>query len=265
MRWGHIMTVRRALTATFGLVVMTAAINGSNGGPSAEATQVGVSASTCTVTLPNRIDVNRPYISIKFTLQSDCLLASMKSARWKATLADGDVLHTAHFQYTFEYQFDYFDHQRLGLLTWTPGGAIGGGNPAIDATASQSETAPPGVDGTDSVTDVPLTQNTPTTDVRVASSSTITVSRPTSTTLKINTAATRYAVTYHTFIAWAGASGQIQWRVPGTTAWNALKSVASDSAGKYSYTYTTSERREYRVYYPSVPYIFGNGSAPKTI
>lgn len=39
-----------------------------------------------------------------------------------------------------------------------------------------------------------------------------------------------------------------------------LKSVSTNSAGQYSYTYTVSVIRDYRVVFPSTPVIWGSTS-----
>lgn len=49
------------------------------------------------------------------------------------------------------------------------------------------------------------------------------------------------------FIGWAYARGQIQYRVNGGTVWHPLKDVYSNSSGAYSYTYSISAARYYRM------------------
>jgi len=84
------------------------------------------------------------------------------------------------------------------------------------------------------------------TDIRLASYGRVTATRYGSK-VNVRTAAARYWQGGSKFIGWSGARGQIQWRTPGTTTWHGLKEVYSNSSGTYSYTYTTSAVRDYRV------------------
>ncbi len=102
-------------------------------------------------------------------------------------------------------------------------------------------------------------QYTTYTDVRMASYGRVTATRIGSR-VNVRTTAMRYWGAGEKFIGWSGARGQIQYRTPGTTTWRGLKEVYSYSNGTYSYTYTTTASREYRVILRDVSTIWGSTS-----
>lgn len=127
-----------------------------------------------------------------------------------------------------------FDTNRLGTWTWTPVRAL-----------------------------PPLTLaglNSPTMDVRVGSVSYVAATRSGSH-VTVSTRAYRYWTSTHAFGTWGLAQGIIQWRSPGTTTWKNLKNVSSDNYGTYSYRYTVTSQREYRVVMFDGTYVWGNTSA----
>jgi hypothetical protein len=77
----------------------------------------------------------------------------------------------------------------------------------------------------------------------------------------LTSSAFRYWPTENRIIPWAGSVGQMQWKVPGTTTWRPLKQVWSNSSGKYTYRYTVTAARDYRVYFPATSVIW-NASSP---
>jgi len=133
-----------------------------------------------------------------------------------------------------------FDHTSPGRWTWRPvSGYVDQRDATRELTAGE--------------------MNTPVVDVRVTSRAGITATRL-GGKVTVSTRATRFWTSTVTFGPWGGAVGLIQYRVPGTTTWLGLKNVASDAQGRYSYTYTVSARRDYRVLLFNATYVFGGSS-----
>ncbi|MCE1178823.1 MAG: hypothetical protein LWW86_07290 [Micrococcales bacterium] len=102
-------------------------------------------------------------------------------------------------------------------------------------------------------------QNSPTMDVRLGSVSYISAYRN-GTKVSVLARSYRWWQSTHAYGVWMGAQGQIQYRKAGTSTWRPLKNATIGSDGRYWYSYTTAERREYRVVFGSVPYVWGSGS-----
>jgi len=125
------------------------------------------------------------------------------------------------------------DTQRLGVWTWTPARTL-----------------------------APLTLNdlnTTRMDVRVGSVS-YASARRSGTTVTVSTRSYRYWTSTHAFGTWGRSTGLIEWRTPGTRTWHGLKNVVADNLGRYSYRYTVSSVREYRVRMYDQPFVWGAAS-----
>lgn len=125
------------------------------------------------------------------------------------------------------------DTQRLGVWTWTPQRTL-----------------------------APLTLaalNTVRMDVRVGSVSYVAATRS-GATVTVATRSYRYWTSTHAFGTWGRATGVIEWRAPGTSTWHGLKNVVADNIGRYSYRYTVSTVRDYRVRMYDQPYVWGASS-----
>lgn len=107
------------------------------------------------------------------------------------------------------------------------------------------------------------TQNTATTTIKVVSYAGLNTSRAGGKTT-LNTRVIRYATSLDENIPYAGETGVIQYRPVGGTTWTGLKNVVANSSGTYSYTYTTSQTREYRVVYKESATIWGSTSPTST-
>ncbi len=107
------------------------------------------------------------------------------------------------------------------------------------------------------------TQNAPRTTVKVSSYAGLSASRTNGRTT-LNARVVRYATDYYKNIPYAGETGVIQYRPVGGSTWTGLKNVVADSQGRSSYTYATSQTREYRVAYNETTYIWGTNSPVRT-
>jgi hypothetical protein len=215
----------KSLLATLGLVAAGAVVSA----PAAEA------APTCSLLIQSRVAIRYQAEFTQVFLGSNCYYYGVHRAQW------GGYHPTRGRQQSFSYEgttsapWTIGGNESLGRWTWQPEGAW-------------TE------DGT------PVYQYGPYyTDIRLASYARVVLTRI-GTKINVKTTAMRSWVGGGKFIGWAGARGQIQYRTPGTTAWKGLKEVYSYSNGTYSYTYTTSARREYRVVIRDVPTIWGSTS-----
>jgi hypothetical protein len=193
-------------------------------------------AGTCSMYVPSRFSIGQPYRDITVPQGPNCAAARVVEAFWFAYHpTKGDVGLGAGYQDSARStKITLVDTMPIGRWTWQP-------SVAFDANFH----------------DVYL--YTTYTDVRLASYGRVTPTRS-GTKVNVKTTAMRYWQGGHKFIGWSGARGQIQYRTPGTTTWRALKDVYSTSTGAYSYTYTTSAVRDYRVVFGDVSTMWGSTS-----
>jgi len=196
-------------------------------------------AGTCSLQVPTRLTISQPTRAITVRFGSDCVSSGTYRAVWDAFHAIGwqtsVVYDRNHGSGTSDTWVLDSDVHTPGRWTWRPNDAYDGNFNAI-------------------------AQNTRYTDVKYGSWSRVTATRYGSR-VTLSTTAARYDWFHARFIPWAGAYGQLQYRVPGTTTWRALKTVYSSSTGTYRYTYTTTAVRDYRVYLPATSWIWNTASA----
>jgi hypothetical protein len=192
-------------------------------------------AGTCSLQVPSRVVISTPYRQITTRLGSDCVASGTVYASWDAIHPTQGWQTIAIFDETTTDFWDLYDFEPLGRWTWRP-------SLAWDYNSDD------------------VAQNTRYTDVKLGSWSKVTATRYGSK-VSLATSAVRYSPTYERLIPWAGAYGQLQYKVPGTTTWRALKTVYSTSTGTYRYTYTTTAVRDYRVYFPATSVIWNTASA----
>ncbi|MGL5850735.1 MAG: hypothetical protein ACRCZD_08135 [Phycicoccus sp.] len=213
--------------------LVTAAAVLAAAAPSAAAS----SAGTCSLYVPSRVSIGQPYRAITVRLGPNCAAAGVVEAAWTAYHPTQGLQAILYYDGTSTEVWDLYEFDAIGRWQWRPEGAY-------DADLTE------------------VSQYGPySTDVRLASYGRVTATRSGSR-VTVRTTAARYWSDGGRFIGWAGARGQIQWRTPGTTTWRGLKEVYSSPTGTYSYTYSTSQSREYRVvlYDNTVKTIWGSTS-----
>lgn len=191
-------------------------------------------AGSCNLVAPATARITTFYTEIPVQVSGDCASQAGLKAIWYT----GPSLNYSTDAVTIESPqsptwYLYSDAQ-LGTRTWKGWAAIDGNNQVY-------------------------VQNAPVTTVKVASYAGLHTSRAGGKTT-INTRVIRYATSLDENIPYAGETGVIQYRPVGGTAWSGLKNVVANSQGLYSYTYTTSQVREYRVVYNEAAYIWGTTS-----
>jgi hypothetical protein len=182
-------------------------------------------AGTCSAYIPSRVSIGQPYRAITIRAGANCASAQMEWAAWDAYHPTQGYQEMAYFDYpSFSDTWDLYSwNAPLGRWQWRPAGAY------------------------DRIDFNEIYQYGPYyTDVRLASYGRVTATRSGSR-VNVRTTAARYWGDGEQFMRWAYARGQIQYRTPGTSTWRGLKEVYSSSSGTYSYTYTASAARYYRV------------------
>lgn len=202
---------------------------------SSDAAPQKTTASSCSMTVPARISINTPYMTPAATLSSDCTAAGVFEAKWAAKYdvlsGDGALMNELYFNRTRPSEWWLFDAARLGVWTWTPGGAQGSGDVAA-TTAGKSTTPASQTAGTAQVAaDIP--QNAPTTDIRLAATGQLaswTFEAGCWTTF--TAVATRYAAKCNGHVSLAGARGRLEARPPDRSWITNAGSFTTDAAGK---------------------------------
>ena len=219
--------LRRALAAVSAVAALASTLAISSAAPAS-------AAGTCSVNTPTRWTISSPFKTAAISLAGDC--ATGTHASWDAYAANGLEDFLDYDGTRTEYLDVYDDYATLGRWTWRPGGCFN-----ADFTAE-------------------CTQNTRTMDVRLGSWSGLTATRSGSrVTLATSTA--RYAYTVDKFVPWTNVRGTLQYKAPTGTTWTSLKYVYPASNGRFSYTYTTTSTRDYRVVFPDASVIWGHTSA----
>ncbi|WP_374970032.1 hypothetical protein [Terrabacter sp. BE26] len=216
-------TLRRAVA---GIAALTATLAVSAAAPAS-------AAGTCSVNTPSRWTISSPFKTTNISLASNC--APGTHAAWQAVTSKGPV-DALVFDGTRSEPFDMYDDAPLGRWTWRPGACL-------SADFSQQ-----------------CTQNTPIMDVRLGSWSGLTATRSGSK-VTITTSAARYAPSADKFVPWTGVRGTVQYKAPTATTWTSLKYVYPASNGRYTFSYTMSSTRDYRVVFPDTTLIWGHTSA----
>jgi hypothetical protein len=192
-------------------------------------------AGSCSIYAPSKLAIGAPFRTITIEEGPNCTAAGVTDAAWTAVHpTKGPIDIIIYENGSRSETFDIYGEDPIGKWTWRPEGAFD----AIDNEVYQYTTY---------------------TDVRLASYGRV---YPTRSGSKVNikTLAGRYWQSGAKFIGWSSARGQIQYRTPGTTTWHSLKEVYSTSTGTYSYTYSTTAVRDYRVVYYNVSTIWGSTS-----
>jgi hypothetical protein len=217
----RITTALAAVIATAGLVAAA---------PAAAAAPPKPTAGGCSVAIPSKIAITSPYREVPAWLTANCTAAGTDVALWEALHptqgSQGGIIFDGETTTTYE----LYDVVDLGRWKWQPRGAF-------DAESD------------------PIVQNTPYTDVKVGSWASLTGTRS-GAKVTLTTSVARYSSSYERYIPWAGATGQLQYRIKGTTAWKALAGVKANASGKYTYTRNWGAALEYRVYFPATAYIW---------
>ncbi|MFC0624771.1 hypothetical protein [Kribbella deserti] len=195
-------------------------------------------AGSCSLRVPARIAINSPYQAVKVSLGPNCAAAGVVDAYWTAYHpVAGGAAFAAFETKARTGVVDVYDFDPLGRWSWRPSGAFGDGSE-------------------------PIAQNSLTSMVKVASWSGLKASRA-GAKVTLTVSAARYAASLDRLVGWAAATGQLQYKVPGTTTWKPLKSVRTTNTGHYTYTYTMPTPRDYRAVFPTTSLIW-NTTTPTT-
>ncbi|MBO1753559.1 hypothetical protein [Allobranchiibius sp. CTAmp26] len=195
-------------------------------------------SGSCNLVVPTTARIGKFETDIPVKATGDCASKDGLKALWYT----GPDLNDSDDGITFEGSpsgtWYLYSFSSLGTRTWNGWVAIDGDNHVY-------------------------TQSAPKTTVKVVSYAGLNTSRASGKTT-LNTRVIRYATSLDENIPYVGETGVIQYRPVGGTTWTGLKNVVANSTGTYSYTYTTSQTREYRVVYKESATIWGSTSPTST-
>lgn len=239
---------RRGESLTRGVGVLCAALMGIAGvSPVAAQAATGSECDHVDLTVQPRVVMATKAREVKATvLPHECWKSGLFDYRWEGYATNGvSQERVVWAQFTpapFCEIVDPIwvtDTLHLGVWTWKPTHSTSDGKEVLPLSAL----------------------NSPTMDVRLGSVSYVAASRS-GGKVTISTRAYRWWQSTHAFGTWGLSTGIIQSRPAGSTgAWTNLKNVYSDNYGRYSYTWTTSSSRQYRVVMWDSTYVWGNTSA----
>ncbi|AKU17596.1 hypothetical protein [Luteipulveratus mongoliensis] len=193
---------------------------------------------SCSLIAPATARVVQPFLPVAARVTGGCAINDQPVAGWSIG-PEGNESDFIFFDGARSTSWDLWDDTPLGTRTWRDDFAY-----TNDGTAQ-------------------YTQNNPVTTVKVGSWAGVSTSRSGSK-VTINTRIVRYSTSYQQPIAWAGATGVIQFKASGTSTWKSIKNVSTTSAGTYAYSYTNSGTGDYRVLYNEAAYIWGATSPTST-
>jgi hypothetical protein len=220
--------LRRALAALASAAALTATVAAV--APSAQAD------GTCDLHVTSRVAISRPYVGIPISMSGDCTDGGW--ANWDLYHPTQGFQDMAYFDGTTTEIWDVYDWgTQIGKQTWRP-------DVAYDWDSNE------------------LIQNSPVTDVRLATGAWIASSRSGSVVTLTGTSLLYSTSTDRFFKRSAG--GVFQYRERGTTTWKNLKSVWTSSTGTTTMRYTYSGTRDYRFALYSTPISWDVGSATTT-
>lgn len=232
---------RGRVAAAAAMTVMAAAGSVAFGQPSSDTPP---DPSVCTyahLVVQQKVVLSTRSRTVPAKVNTDCFADWFPpDYRWEAFATDGTAQDTVIFS-----QFDLVpigsivdyvevdDTNHLGVWTWRPLSA----NPPL-TTASL---------------------NTTRMDVRLGAVAYASAVRHGST-VSVTARAYRYWTSTHTFGPWTRVRGTIEYALPGQP-WRPLKYAYPSSTGRYTYAYTTTQQRRYRVVFPDQQYVWGAVSA----
>ncbi|MDQ2852711.1 hypothetical protein V3G39_01395 [Dermatophilaceae bacterium Sec6.4] len=189
---------------------------------------------SCRLIVPTTARVVQDTFEVPVRVTGGCALHPGPLAIWYTGPSFEDATDGIIFANEKSSTWDLYRETQLGTRTWKAYGAID------EAGNSYS-------------------QDTPKTTVKVGSWSGLQTSRS-GNKVTLASRTVRYATSLDRNIAWADESGTIQYRANSGSAWTNLKTFKTNSAGATSYSYNTSQTRDYRVVYNENPYIWGSTS-----
>ncbi|XVX19589.1 GDSL-type esterase/lipase family protein [Actinomycetota bacterium] len=191
---------------------------------------------TCTVTMPSRVSITRPVLTLTAGYRPDCAATGATSARWALANSGGTQKATIAYPATSTTATD--TAIAAGTYTWKPLGAVNRDR-------------------------VPLSQNTVATSARFGSSGTLTATRSGSR-VTITATASRYMAYLDRYARITPtAQALIQYRLA-DGSWKTLKYAYPTATKAYVWSYTYSGTRTYRLLLPDASNYWGSASASVT-
>jgi hypothetical protein len=148
----------------------------------------------------------------------------------------------------------------LGQWTWQPAGAR-----ARDISLAKDKSSATPEATSNGTLSIP--QNTPTTDIRLASATPpiIWSFNATCSHITYTASSTRYAAKWDGYVAHTSAPGLIQWRPVDSQTWTDVATFTTDSAGKAVLTRPFPGLGDYRVFIKDTSTVWASSSSTKYI
>ncbi|WP_112240061.1 hypothetical protein [Kribbella monticola] len=205
----------------------------------AQGTATAQVAGACALSVPSRIAIGKPILTLQAKVSGPCAIAGSSSVWILNSPSKGDV-NGILFDSTDpqgDGSYAFFDSDPLGTQTWQGRGSIN----ADDTLNSQNN--------------VPIT-------VKLAAGAWISSSRS-GDVVTLKGTSLLYSTGNHNYFK-RSAGGVFQFRERGTTTWKNLKSVYTNSKGEVTMAYRYSKLRDYRFALYSTSISWDLGSAVTT-
>lgn len=188
--------------------------------PLAAAPAPAQAAPSCTISVPSKVSITKPYRTITATYSSGC--------RTYADEAWWDVVHPTQGPMDF---FDYEGRskQSIDWYDWNPRGRY-----TVRAQGAWDDDFRK------------LKQNSPKMTVKLGSKTGISTSRS-GTYVTVKGTATRYSPNAERFRPWSGATVTLHSKSCSSCSWKRVKTVKTNSAGKVSIKTKASAKRYWRI------------------
>ncbi|GAB2576455.1 hypothetical protein [Kribbella endophytica] len=193
--------------------------------------------ATCSLDVPARVSIDRPYLTPPVRRGADCAAAGVQEASWTAYTPTGAVGSRLYFNWDFPAEWSVFAPTERGTWIWRPAGAE-----------------------TDLQTDRPLVpQNTPVTDLRLGSTAGLTGHRD-DRRITLTGTIRRFNPATYTAEPWPNALGELQLREPGDRIWSTFKQVTTNSRGEATEAFDLAARYDFRLVVPDTADTWGSAS-----
>lgn len=194
--------------------------------------------SRCTLVVPAKVAISQPYHGIEVRT-TGCTpgRGGIAYAAWDGYHPREGQQAQLMIQSNQRQYWNLYAYAPVGRITWRPMGAF-----SEDFGGSS------------------LAQNTPTSDVRLASRARLAVTT-TGPTVTLTASAKRYSPSNRTFIGWRSGAGTLQYRTVGNQTWHHLRNVTLSSDGTATWRYADWGKREYRLVMKDQSNVWGSTSA----
>jgi hypothetical protein len=189
-------------------------------------------AGTCSLSVPSRVAIGKPYVGLPAKITGNCTTSGSWSG-WNLVHPSLGAVDGLAFDNVNSVTWDVYSDYPIGAMTWRGAGSWDAANNA-------------------------LTQNAPASTVKLAAGAWISSSR-TADVVTLKGTSLLYSVSTNKYFK-RSAGGVFQFREIGSTTWQTLKSVYTNKYGEVTMAYRYSKTRDYRfsLYSTSISWDLGS-------